>query len=68
MVEADCDRIIELHDLLGSARAKPVVALNWAVAVTGRDGPEQGLATLDAVVGLERCHLWDATMADNLRR
>jgi RNA polymerase sigma factor (sigma-70 family) len=66
--ETDWDRIIGLYDLLGSARANPVVALNRAVAVTERDGPEHGLAALEAIVGLERSHLWHAALADNLRR
>ena len=66
--ETDWDRIIELYDLLGSFAANPVVALNRAVAVTERDGPEQGLAALEAIVGLERSHLWHAALADDLRR
>jgi RNA polymerase sigma factor (sigma-70 family) len=66
--ETDWDRIIGLYDLLGSAGANPVVALNRAVAVTERDGPEHGLAALEAIVGLERSHLWHAALADNLRR
>ena len=66
--ETDWDRIIELYDLLGSVGANPVVALNRAVAVTERDGPEHGLAALEAIVGLERSHLWHAALADNLRR
>jgi RNA polymerase sigma factor (sigma-70 family) len=66
--ETDWDRIIELYDLLGSAGANPVVALNRAVAVTERDGPEHGLVALETIVGLERSHLWHAALADNLRR
>ena len=66
--ETNWDRIIELYDLLGSVGANPVVALNRAVAVTERDGPEHGLAALEAIVGLERSHLWHAALADNLRR
>ncbi|MBO0693110.1 MAG: hypothetical protein J2P58_09460, partial [Acidimicrobiaceae bacterium] len=66
--ETDWDRIIELYDLLGSVAANPVVALNRAVAVTERDGPQHGLAALEAIVGLERSHLWHAALADNLRR
>jgi hypothetical protein len=46
----------------------PVVALNRAVAITERDGPEHGLAVLEAIVGMERSHLWHAALADNLRR
>jgi RNA polymerase sigma factor (sigma-70 family) len=66
--ETDWDRIVELYDLLGSAGANPVVALNRAVAVTERDGPEHGLAALEAIVGLDISHLWHAALADNLRR
>jgi RNA polymerase sigma factor (sigma-70 family) len=66
--ETDWNQIIELYDLLGSAGGNPVVALNRAVAVTERDGPEHGLAALEAIVGLERSHLWHAALADNLRR
>ena len=66
--ETDWDRIIQLYDLLGSVGANPVVALNRAVGVTERDGPEHGLAALEAIVGLERSHLWHAALADNLRR
>ena len=46
----------------------PVVALNRAVAITERDGPEHGLAALEAIVGMERSHLWHAALADNFRR
>ncbi len=66
--ETDWGRIVELYDLLGSVGANPVVALNRAVAVTERDGPEHGLAALEAIVGLERSHLWHAALADSLRR
>jgi RNA polymerase sigma-70 factor (ECF subfamily) len=66
--ETDWDRIIGLYDLLGSITASPVVALNRAVAVTERDGPEAGLAALKAIVGLEQSHLWHAALADNLHR
>jgi RNA polymerase sigma-70 factor, ECF subfamily len=45
-----------------------VVALNRAVAVTERDGPEAGLAALKTIAGLEYSHLWHAALADNLRR
>ena len=59
---------VGLYDLLGSITANPVVALNRAIAVTERDGPEAGLAALKAIVGLEYSHLWHAALADNLRR
>jgi RNA polymerase sigma-70 factor (ECF subfamily) len=66
--ETDWDRIVGLYDLLGSITANPVVALNRAIAVTERDGPEAGLAALKIIVGLEYSHLWHAALADNLRR
>jgi RNA polymerase sigma factor (sigma-70 family) len=66
--ETDWDRIVGLYDLLGSITANPVVALNRAVAVTERDGPEAGLAALKTISGLEHSHLWHAALADNLRR
>ena len=66
--ETDWDRIVGLYDLLGSITASPVVALNRAVAVTERDGPEAGLAALKTITGLEYSHLWHAALADNLGR
>jgi predicted RNA polymerase sigma factor len=66
--ETGWDTIIGLYDLLGPAGANPVVALNRAVAVTERDGPEHGLAALEAIAGLELSHLWHAAVAGNLRR
>ena len=66
--DTDWDRIVGLYDLLGSITASPVVALNRAVAVTERDGPEAGLAALKTIAGLEYSHLWHAALADNLRR
>jgi RNA polymerase sigma-70 factor (ECF subfamily) len=49
-------------------RINLVVVLNRAVAITERDGAEHGLAALEAIVGMERSHLWHAALADNLRR
>jgi len=66
--ETDWDRIVGLYDLLGSITANPVVALNRAIALSERDGPEAGLAALRPIVGLEYSHLWHAALADNLRR
>jgi RNA polymerase sigma factor (sigma-70 family) len=66
--ETDWDRIVSLYDLLESMTANPVVALNRAVALTERDGPQAGLAALETIRGLERSHLWHAALAENLRR
>ena len=46
----------------------PVVALNHAVAVAETGRPEQGLALLDRIDGLDRYHLLHAVRADFLRR
>jgi RNA polymerase sigma factor (sigma-70 family) len=66
--ETDWDRIVGLYDLLESITPNPVVALNRAVAVAERDGPQAGLAALETIRGLEGSHLWHAAVADNLRR
>ena len=64
----DWDEVVELYDLLFAVLSTPVVALNRAVAIGERDGPEAGLAAVDAVPGLERFHLWHAARAELLRR
>ena len=46
----------------------PVFALNRAVAHGMAYGPEVGLALTDAIEGLDRYHLFQATRADMLRR
>jgi RNA polymerase sigma-70 factor (ECF subfamily) len=66
--ETDWNQIIGLYDLLASITANPVVALNRAIAVTERDGPDAGLAALKTITGLQHSHLWHAALADNLRR
>jgi len=66
--DTDWDQIVSLYDLLASITPSPVVALNRAVAVTERDGPQAGLAALKTITGLEHSHLWHAALADNLDR
>ncbi len=44
------------------------MALNRAVAVAERDGPEAGLALLSDVHGLDGYHAYQAARADLLRR
>jgi RNA polymerase sigma-70 factor (ECF subfamily) len=43
-------RIVFLYDLLARIEPGPVVELNRAVAVAMRDGPEKGLALIDAIL------------------
>ena len=64
--ETDWASIVVLYDALLEA-PNPVVALNRAVAIGFRDGPDAGLAALDEV-DLPGYHLVEATRADFLRR
>jgi RNA polymerase sigma-70 factor (ECF subfamily) len=67
----DWGRIVRLYDLLAQAAPSPVVELNRAVAVAMRDGPESGLALVDAILArgeLADYHLAHSARADLLRR
>lgn len=55
--ETDWQEIVGLYDLLLRANPSAVVELNRAVAVAMQDGPEAGLAIVDAI--LERGELLD---------
>jgi RNA polymerase sigma-70 factor (ECF subfamily) len=46
--------IVSLYDTLMTIRPSPVVALNRAIALGQRDGPESGLAELRAIGDAER--------------
>ncbi len=66
----DWAQIVALYDVLFEVSPSPVVQLNRAVAVAMRDGPETGLAALDAFEGdaLRDYHPLPAARADLLRR
>jgi RNA polymerase sigma-70 factor (ECF subfamily) len=67
----DWARIVGLYDALARADPSPVVELNRAVAVAMRDGPEAGLALIDAIFArgdLGNYHLAHAARADLCRR
>jgi RNA polymerase sigma-70 factor (ECF subfamily) len=67
----DWNEIVGLYDLLLSADPSPVIELNRAVAVAMRDGPDAGLALIDAILArgeLEDYHLAHAARADLCRR
>lgn len=69
--DTDWREIVALYDLLLALSPSPVVALNRAVALAMRDGPETGLATLDALLAgghLEGYQLAHAARADLCRR
>jgi RNA polymerase sigma-70 factor, ECF subfamily len=53
VARTDWPQIVALYDQLVRIQPSPVVQLNRAVAIAMRDGPEAGLAHIDAV--LERC-------------
>lgn len=67
----DWAQIVGLYDVLLRAEPSPVVELNRAVAVAMRDGPESGLALLDAILArgdLREYHLAHSARGDLCRR
>jgi RNA polymerase sigma-70 factor (ECF subfamily) len=69
--DTDWDQIVGLYDVLAQAEPSPVVELNRAVGVAMRDGPEAGLAIVDAILArgdLADYHLAHAARADLCRR
>lgn len=69
--DTDWAQIVGLYDALFSINPSPVVALNRAVAVAMRDGPEAGLALIDHLLiepALRDYHLAHAARADMCRR
>ena len=47
--ETDWGQIVALYDVLARADPSPVIELNRAVAIAMRDGPEAGLALIEAI-------------------
>jgi RNA polymerase sigma-70 factor, ECF subfamily len=67
----DWAQIVGLYDVLLRVDPSPVAALNRAAAVAMREGPEAGLAAIEAVLeqgGLDDYHLGHAARADMQRR
>jgi predicted RNA polymerase sigma factor len=52
--DTDWRKIVSLYDTLMTIRPSLVVALNRAIAIAQRDGPEQGLEETPAVTDRER--------------
>jgi RNA polymerase sigma factor (sigma-70 family) len=52
--ETNWDLIVSLYDKLLAIRPSPVVALNRAIAIAQRDGPERGLAEIRAIANSAR--------------
>lgn len=68
---ADWPAIVALYDVLASLTASPVVAVNRAVALAETEGPDAGLAALDALAGdprLAEYQPWWAARAGLLAR
>jgi RNA polymerase sigma-70 factor (ECF subfamily) len=62
---------VGLYDVLLRIDPSPVIELNRAAAIAMRDGPEHGLALIDAMLvrgDLTEYHLAHAARADLLRR
>ncbi len=52
--ETDWASIVSLYDLLMKARPSPVVALNRAIAIGEKDGPERGLDEIRRIADSQR--------------
>ena len=71
VADTDWTQIVALYDVLLRIDRSPIVALNRAVALGMRDGPEAGLEAVDSVLGggaLERYSFAHAARADMQRR
>ncbi len=69
--DTDWQAIREVYDVLERVQPSPIVSLNRAVAVAMADGPQAGIALVDALVRsgeLENYHLLHAARADLMRR
>jgi RNA polymerase sigma-70 factor (ECF subfamily) len=66
--ETDWPQIAALYRELARVDPSPVVELNRAVAVAMATRPEEGLALVERIQGLEGYHLLHAARADLLRR
>src|SRR5207244_3436984 len=67
----DWQQIVACYDQLARLQPSPIVQLNRAVALAMRDGPEAGLAHIQAALdqgGLADYHLAHAALADMYRR
>lgn len=69
--DTDWSRIAALYAVLAQVAPSPVVQLNRAVAVSMANGPDEGLALVDALVdepSLKRYHLLPAVRGELLAR
>jgi RNA polymerase sigma-70 factor (ECF subfamily) len=54
VADTNWDRIVSLYDMLMAIRPSPIVALNRAIAIAQRDGPEEGLNAIHNIADVER--------------
>ena len=66
--DTDWAEVAALYGRLSTLQPSPVVDLNRAVAVAMADGPERGLALIDAIEGLDAYRHLHSARADLLRR
>ncbi len=52
--DTDWGRIVSLYDTLMTIHASPIVALNRAIAIAQKEGPERGLEELHAIANADR--------------
>jgi RNA polymerase sigma-70 factor (ECF subfamily) len=52
--ETDWSTIVSLYDTLLEVRPSPIIALNRAIALAQRDGPERGLKEIEAISNIDR--------------
>ncbi len=52
--DTDWDRLLWLYDILMRIRPSPVIALNRAIAVAQREGPDSGIAAIRAIPASEQ--------------
>jgi RNA polymerase sigma factor (sigma-70 family) len=69
--DTDWPRIVSLYEQLTALVPSPVIELNLAVAVAMADGPQAGLARVDALAGepaLKNYHLLPSVRGDLLKK
>ena len=66
--DTDWDAVISWYDVLLTVNAAPAARLGRAAAIAERDGPDAGLAAVDAIPGLEDYAWWHASRAELLAR
>jgi len=54
MEDTDWVKIVSLYDSLMRIRPSPIVALNRAIAIAQRDGPERGIEEIQAITDRDR--------------